>query len=262
MKTRTKILIPAIPLLAFVIFYLYIVDNGYSPYHEGIGLTRFSEDEFQKHVRQAGSLENLNIIKLTDEELKKVPVIRELIEKSQRKEFPLNRVGILNSTLDEIKSNHYYVAQKYAGKYDKNPDSYFSTRIPEESQLEEFPNSYWYEYEGRFFKYGERYYSFYDTDQLVGYGDPYRIEVGVLKHDLTSDRFYVELADDDWEHIPRVKEAIDKIGTLQEEIRVQVGMPKSDLKKYQQWIEDSQGMTVGSFLEYEGEYYGVSFWIA
>ncbi|MCH7561136.1 MAG: hypothetical protein IIC67_07200 [Thaumarchaeota archaeon] len=261
MKTRNKILIPAVAFLAFVIFYLYIIDNGYSSYNEGIGLTRFSEDEFQKYVKEAGSLENLNIIKLTDEELKKIPIIKELIEKSLRKEFPLNRVGILNSTLDEIKSNHYFVAQKYAAKYNKNPDSYFSTRLPEENQLEKFPNSYWYEYDGRFFKYGERYYSFYDTDQLVNYVDPHRIEVGVLKHDLTQDRFYVELTDDDWQHIPKVKEAIDKIGTLQEDIRVQVGMSQSDLNKYQQWIENYRGMVVGSFLEYEGEHYRIAFWI-
>ena len=52
MKTRNKILIPAVPLLAFVIFYLYIVDNGYSTYVEGIELTRFSEDEFQKYVTE------------------------------------------------------------------------------------------------------------------------------------------------------------------------------------------------------------------
>ena len=259
MKTITKIVIPTIPLLAFVIFYLYIVDNGYSPYDEGIGLTRFSEDEFQKYVIEAGSLENLNIIKLTDEELKKVPVIKELIEKSQTTEFPLNRVGTLNSTLDEIKSNHNYVAQKYATKYNKNLDFYFSTRLPEESQLEKFPDSYWYEYDGRFFKYGERYYSFYDTDQLVNYGDPHRIEVGVLKHDLTPDRFYVELTDDDWQHIPKVKEAIDKIGTLQEDIEVNVGMSRSDLNKYRQWIENNRSMVVGSFLEYEGEYYRISF---
>ena len=70
-------MIPVLPVLAFVLFYLYIVDNGYSPYHEGIGLTRFSEDEFQKYVKEVGSLENLNVIKLTSEELEKeVPVIK------------------------------------------------------------------------------------------------------------------------------------------------------------------------------------------
>ena len=52
----------------------------------------------------------------------------------------------------------------------------------------------------------------------------------MLKNNLNPDRSYVELTDDDWQHIPRVKDAIDKIGTLQEEIRVQVGMSESDLK--------------------------------
>ncbi len=86
--------------------------------------------------------------------------------------------------------------------------------------------------------------------------------MGVLKHDLTPDRFYVELTDDDWQHIPKVKEAIDKIGTLQEDIEVDVGMSRSDLNKYHQWIENNRSMVVGSFLEYEGEYYRISFWIA
>lgn len=262
MKTVTKIIIPAIILLAIGLFYLYIITNDSSTYDEGIELTRFSDDEFQKYVKVEGSIENLNIIELTDEELEKVPVIKEMIEKSSREEFPLNSVGILDSTLDEIKHNHNYVAQKYAAKYNKNADSYFSTRLPDESQLEKFPDSYWYEYEGRFFKYGERYYSFYDNNLLVNYGDPHRIEVGVLKHDLTPDRSYVELTDDDWKHIPKVKEAMDKIGTLQEEISVQTGLPKSELNKYEGWIENYPGMVVGSFLEYNGEYYRISFWIS
>jgi len=261
MKTRNKIIILTIILLTIGLFYLYIATNGSSIYDEGIELTRFSDNEFQKYVKVEGSIENVNVIKLTDEELEKVPVIKDLIEKSLREEFPLNSVGILDSTLDEIKHNHNYVAQKYAAKYNKNADSYFSTKLPDKSQLEKFPDSYWHEYEGRFFKYGEKYYSFYDNNLLVNYGDPHRIEVGVLKHDLTPDRFYVELTDDDWKHIPKVKEAMDKIGTLQEDIRVQTGLPKSELIKYRAWVDDSRGMVVGSFLEYRGEYYRISFWI-
>jgi hypothetical protein len=261
MKTRNKIIIPAIILLTIGLFHLYIATNEPSTYDEGVGLTHFSDDEFQKFVKEEGSIENLNVIKLTDEELEKVPVIKEMIEKSLREEFPLNSVGILDSTLDEIKHNHNYVAQKYATKYNKNADSYFSTKLPDKSQLEKFPDSYWHEYEGRFFKYGEKYYSFYDNNLLVNYGDPHRIEVGVLKHDLTPDRFYVELTDDDWQNIPKVKEAMDKIGTLQEDIRVQTGLPKSELIKYRAWVDDSRGMVVGSFLEYRGEYYRISFWI-
>ena len=117
MKTRTKILIPTVVFLSIGLFYLYIVDNGFSIYSEGINLTLYSEDEFQKILKQTGSIEALNITKITDEDLKQVPVLKELIEQSQRQEFPLNSVGVLNSTLDEIKFNHDYVAQKYAVKY-------------------------------------------------------------------------------------------------------------------------------------------------
>ena len=259
MRTRTKILIPVAVFLAVGFFYIYMVENGYSPYVEGIGLTRFSEDEFQKHqkyVKESNPIENLNIVKLTDQELAKVPIIKDLINKSLKKEFPLNRVGILNSTLDEIRSNHDYVAQKYAAKYNTDPGSYFSTKRPGEYQLEQFPDSYWYEYEGRFFKYGTKYYSFYDNRILVNYDEPYRVKVGVLKHDLASDRFYVELTDGDWKHIHKIKQAIDKIGTLQENIDVMAGLSQSDLNKYRQWSQNH------TFFEYGGEYYQISFWIA
>ena len=46
MKTRTKILIPTVVFLSIGLFYLYIVDNGFSIYSEGINLTLYSEDEF------------------------------------------------------------------------------------------------------------------------------------------------------------------------------------------------------------------------
>ena len=136
MRTRTKILIPVAVFLAVGFFYIHMVENGYSPYVEGTKLTRFSEDEFQKYVKEAGSIEDLNIVKLTEQELAKVPIMKDLINKSLKKEFPLNSVGILNSTLDEIRSNHDYVAQKYAAKYNTGPDSYFSTKRPGEYQLE------------------------------------------------------------------------------------------------------------------------------
>ena len=70
MKTRTKILIPTVVFLSIGLFYLYIVDNGFYIYSEGINLTLYSEDEFQKILKQTGSIEALNITKITDEDLK------------------------------------------------------------------------------------------------------------------------------------------------------------------------------------------------
>ena len=259
MKTRTKIIIPTVIFLSIGLFYLYIVDSGFSIYSEGIHLTLYSEDEFQKILKQTGSIETLNIPKITDKDLKQVPALKELIEQSQQQEFPLNRVGVLNSTLDEIKFNHDYVAQKYAVKYNTNLDSYFSTKPAHPSHLEEFPDSYWYEYDGRFFKYGDRYYSFYDDSILVNYGEPYQIEVGVLKHDLTSDRLYVEITDEDWQHIPTVKQAIDKIGTLQENIEISTDSSPLTLTKLRNWSDN----TIGSHMfEYNDQIYSVGFWIA
>ena len=148
------------------------------------------------------------------------------------------------------------VAQKYAAKYNTDLDSYFSTKRPVEYQLEQFPDNYWYEYEGRFFKYGTEHYSFYDCRIFVNYGEPYRVEVGVLKRSLAPDRFYVELTDGDWKHIPKVKQAIDKIGTLQESIDIMAGLSQYDLNKYRQWNQNRD------FFECGGEYYLTTFWIA
>lgn len=48
MKTRTKILIPAVALLAIGLFYLYIVAIGFT-FIEGIGMVYFYETDPDKY---------------------------------------------------------------------------------------------------------------------------------------------------------------------------------------------------------------------
>jgi len=48
MKTRTKILILAVTLLAIGLFFIFITANGFSIYDKGMGLDYLPEHEFQE----------------------------------------------------------------------------------------------------------------------------------------------------------------------------------------------------------------------
>ena len=103
MKTRYKIIIPAIVFLAIGLFYLYIVANGYSPYVEGIGMDYHAETDTSK------IMENLNlqsINELSDEDLKDVPKIKGMLEIALKQELPLDDDGF--ALFDESLNSYWF----------------------------------------------------------------------------------------------------------------------------------------------------------
>ncbi len=109
MKTRTKILIPIIPVVVIGLFYLYIVANGYSPYVEGIGLNYYAETEPNK-IFEHSSFQS--ITELTDEELKDVPRIKGMLEMALKQKLPLEEDGF---TLFDESLNSYWFNQEGTG---------------------------------------------------------------------------------------------------------------------------------------------------
>ena len=59
--------------------------------------------------------------------------------------------------------------------------------------------------------------------------------------------------------MPPLKEAIEMIGTIQENIKVQNSMDGAELDRYKKWYE--QNITFGIF-EYDENYFRIGFWIA
>ena len=81
----------------------------------------------------------------------------------------------------------------------------------------------------------------------------------MFKRVLTSDRLYVELTNEDWQHIPTVKEAIDKIGTLQKNIEIFTDLSPLTLTTLRNW---SNNTIEGYMFEYDDRIYSIGFWIA
>jgi len=88
MKTKFLIIsgIATLFVIGSVVFLTSGVNFGDVSY-EGIGIERFSDSGFQKYVDEYG--DNFNIIKITDDDLRNVPKIKDLINQSLQKEFPL-----------------------------------------------------------------------------------------------------------------------------------------------------------------------------
>jgi hypothetical protein len=238
--------------------------NPEGRYVEGISLTRYSDDQLRELYESPELKEQLVIVSVTDDDLRGVPAIKMLIEQSLRQEFSLNIEGTTQGPLEEIFSNHNYVAKKYSEKYGTNQDIYFTRSEPDDDVKTRYPNSYEYQFDARFFKYGAKFYSFSDSYIIVTEEEPPLIGVHVLQN---APNKFVELTDDDLESIPTVKKALEKIGTIQENIQVQTGLPESELEKYQKWSErlgfsDGRTMFYPSMFEYKGENYMLSFWVS
>ena len=239
-------------------------NNPEARYVEGIALTRYSDDQLRELYEDSELKGQFAVVSVTDDDLRDVPAIKMLIEQSLQQEFPLNLESTVQGSLEELFSNHIYVAKKYSEKYSTNPDRYFIRSDPDEYTKSKYPDSYEYQFDAGFFKYGEKFYSFSDSYLIVTEEEPPLIGVYVLQN---APYRFVDLTDDDLENMPTVKEALEKIGTIQENIQVSTGLPSSEAKEYQKWNERlgfSYGGTMiyPSIFEYKGEHYMLSFWIA
>lgn len=82
---NTKIVFVALTGIFLVsLALLFFVDSGLGSF-EGVGIERFSDYGFQKYSEE--NKDHLNIVKITDDDLKEVPKIKNLIEESLQMQF-------------------------------------------------------------------------------------------------------------------------------------------------------------------------------
>ena len=228
MKTRKTIIIVCTTILAVAMFYLYITANGFSFYNEGLALRYLSDYELQKEFK-ADYLKGVEIKSITDEDLKSVPKIKELIEKALKKEFPLNRTGKVLSDIDTLLSNHKHYAVILAEKYSKDPSDFMIYSDVEEEILQDYPDAVRIDFGACCFEYNGQQYRYGNTRAFLNYEDNLvMIEVYKVKNPLDPQRAtWAELTDKDLDDMPTLREAIDNIGSKQENIEVQKGTSHS-----------------------------------
>ncbi len=147
MKTRNKITILTVAAVAVLLFYLFIVANGYSPYVEGISMTYYKETDPQKIITR----QHMGpVTTMTETDLDEVPRIRGMLEIALKQEFPLHDDGFvlfdsgfnsywMNQRGEDIRvmiSMSEYEARKHAGWLQENVPGHLM------------------EYKGRYFSFG------------------------------------------------------------------------------------------------------------
>jgi len=263
MKTRTKILILVITILVIGLFFIYISANGFSFYNEGLHVDRFSANELEKELK-AKHMQRVQIQTITDDDLKSVPKIKELIDKSLTKEFPANPTGTVSITYEELYNFQQQFSEILAGKYSRNSTHFFTANYDiREEYLAIDPTVYLRSFEGRYFEYDDKQYGIGPNKLYIPSvedDDLLRLEVYKTNGPLREkDHTWADLSEKQVDLKPLIISAINDIGQQQENIEVQNYMPSAEVNIYKKWY--AQNITSGIF-EYEENYFRIGFWVA
>jgi len=156
MKSRTKTIIPLVFFLSLILFFAYLNDNGFFSY-EGMRLDYFSDYQLQKELEYE-YMQGVEIVSLTDEDLKDVPKVKDLINKALSKEFPKNRDGTAPISYEQLDNFQLQYANILAEKYLRNSTSFFEKRDVSEKQLLLEPSLYLRQFEAYYFEYENNQY--------------------------------------------------------------------------------------------------------
>ncbi|MCE2504921.1 MAG: hypothetical protein J4F36_00290 [Nitrosopumilaceae archaeon] len=265
MKTRTKIIIPVIAFLAIGLFYAFITANGFSFYDEGISLILYSDYQLQEF--QSNSVDqDFPITKITDDDLKDTPELKNLIEKALSEEYPLNRVGRVPISFEELDNFHHQYAEILAAKYSRNSTDYFTVdkqHMPEK-YLAISPSTHLRTFEGSYFEYDGQQYGIQPNRIYIPFveeEDHLHLEVYKTNGSLREkDHTWADLSDKQIELEPQIVSAIDNIGKQQENIEVfSFGLSPATVTKHENWKVN----TLDGFLfEYKDKVFSIGFWIA
>ncbi|MCH7559859.1 MAG: hypothetical protein IIC67_00565 [Thaumarchaeota archaeon] len=263
MKTRTKIMIPTVAILIIGSFFIYITANGFSFYNEGLRVDRFSANELEKELK-ADYMQDVQIQTITDNDLKDVPKLKELIDKSLTKEFPANPTGTISITYEELYNFQQQYSEILAEKYSKNPTDFFTANYDiREEYLAIDSAVYLRSFEGRYFEYDDKQYGIGPNKLYVPSvedDDLLRLKVYKTNGPLREkDHTWADLSETQIDLKPLIISAINDIGQQQENIEVQNHMSSAEVDRYQKWY--NQNITSNIF-EYNGNYFRIGFWVA
>ena len=262
MKTRFKIalLVAAFMVIAMPI-YLLAVLNGYSPYDEGIVLYLYSDHSLKSEKYPAD-----NITVITDEDLKDVPELRELIRKALSKEYPLNAAGNVPVTFENMDSFQHQYAGILAAKYSKDPADFFTYKYISASgedlagSLTHYVRVFecdHFEYDGKQYNlnYSHLRFPSVENDDLL------HLEISETRQPLQEGvHVWAVLPEERISFMPSIVDAIADIGQHQEGIKVRTsGLHPLTVSSHQDWKVNTLD---GYLFEYNGKIFSIGFWIA
>ena len=251
-------LIKSITIVAVVYVGMYLGIWGFLEFNNAndsvVALTMYSEYEFSQTMNQKSIAGNLHVVELDENTVQEYPVLLELIKQNQSKEIPVNSDGKATATYEQVKKEVEYIASRFVEQYDGS--------LPEDFYREVKKDNGWHSItlKEQYFYHDGTLYLIDPNIIVISEGKP---EVGIQKirgnYDL-RDNLTVNLTDDDFENMPRFKEAFGQIGTFEENVQSRKGMNESEFREYEKWainsgLANERIVFDYGFIKHEDRYY-------
>lgn len=226
-----------------------------------ISVKRLSDDYVQKELsRQHDS----GYFSINDNDLEDVPELKVLIAATHQVKIPYNdSVQVYLDGLEFVKYE-FFLADKLVDKYGGERYDYF-VRFNEDYE-ERFANPKTQGFSNEFLApdiiYQNKTYGiggtvFWTSDEHK----PMRMSVH-LNDSIKEDEKFITLDDKDMHHIPKIKDGIEGIGTVQEYVMASKSLPEPVFDRYFDWYEYKSMQNFDDHalgFEYDDEYYELSF---
>ncbi|MEX0862331.1 hypothetical protein [Nitrosopumilus sp.] len=224
-----------------------------------------TEQDIQRYKNDENGLNDTNILQITSDDLKEIPNIQELISAVHSIEFPYNKHSSAYLDIVTFVEYEFFLMDKAIKKYEDSKGDYF---IQIDSDYEErFADPAKQGFTNHFIAplivYNERVYSidgvhFWTSDEH----NPKRM--GVYPQDsITDDEKFIILNEEDMKSVPKIKDAIENIGTIKESISARKGLPEDQQNQYREWFEQKSQDRLNSdrfrLIQYGEHLYSIGF---
>ena len=207
-------------------------------------------------------------LEFDDEDIEEMPILDELIRATHHLEFPANDSARADMGLRELVDYEFFIMEKSIEKYGDTQEDYFMKLDDDLDERLADPRKQGFsnEFIAPQIVYEDKVYALSHTVFWVSDEHEMQSMSVHLKESIKDDEKFVTLNDKDMESIPKIRQAIESIGTELESVVAFKGVPEDpDWNNYREWYAkksaeqfDLDETYVRGFV-YEKEYYDLGF---
>jgi hypothetical protein len=222
--------------ISFFIFQPLSVFYYFNSSCASFGISKLTEDEIQQI---SNSVDSKNIMTLSDDDLKKVPKLLELIHKVSNK-IRFNDNSRFTMTFSEMQQYHQYLNEKFEQQY--------GIKIAEYQK-----NTFLIQYNERVYVLGGFVFPNAEFPNVDN------VELDISEN-IGEKAPKITLTDEDFIKIPKIKKAIEEIGIHEIQSHENIGMSENEWNQYRKWF-DGKYLEGYSYFKYDDKIYSPSFGI-
>ena len=226
-----------------------------------------TKQDIQQYKNDDRGLDESNILQITANDLDEIPIVEELIYAVHSIEFPYNRYSSAYLDGMDFVEYEFFLMEKAMEKYRDSKNNYF---VKLDNDYEErFTNpakqGFTNHFEAPILVYNDAAYSVSGTNFWTSNEhEPRRMSV-FPTDSIEYDEKFITLTDEDMKSIPKIKEAIESIGTVKESISAHKGLPENEWNEYREWFKQKsqERLNVDRFrlIEHNEHLYSIGFGI-